>query len=103
MPAAFYKLKGVLTTGVLSCGVCACSAAQSNLTLDDLMDRSPQALPSMGFSRQEYWSGLPFPSLGDLSDPGIKLTSLVSSALAGGWILYHCATRKASVHPLESI
>ena len=27
---------------------------------------------SMGFSRQEYWSGLPFPSLGDLSDPGIK-------------------------------
>ena len=30
-----------------------------------------QALPSMGFSRQEYWSGLPFPP-GDLSDPGIK-------------------------------
>ena len=26
----------------------------------------------MGFSRQEYWSGLPFPSLGDLPDPGIK-------------------------------
>ena len=26
----------------------------------------------MGFSRQEYWSGLPFPSPGDLSDPGIK-------------------------------
>ena len=31
-----------------------------------------QAPPSMGFSRQEYWSGLPFPSLGDLPDPGIK-------------------------------
>ena len=31
-----------------------------------------QASPSMGFSRQEYWSGLPFPSPGDLSDPGIK-------------------------------
>ena len=27
---------------------------------------------SMGFSRQEYWSGLPFPSSGDLPDPGIK-------------------------------
>ena len=27
---------------------------------------------SMGFSRQEYWSGLPFPSLGNLPDPGIK-------------------------------
>ena len=31
-----------------------------------------QALPSMGFSRQEYWSGLPFSSPGDCPDPGIK-------------------------------
>ena len=31
-----------------------------------------QAPPSMGFSRQEYWSGLPFPSPGDLTNPGIK-------------------------------
>ena len=31
-----------------------------------------QTPPSMGFSRQEYWSGLPFPSPGDLSDPGIE-------------------------------
>ena len=31
-----------------------------------------QASPSMGFSRQEYWSELPFPSPGDLSDPGIE-------------------------------
>ena len=31
-----------------------------------------QAPPSMGFSRQEYWSGLPFPSPGDLPDAGIK-------------------------------
>ena len=30
---------------------------------------------SMGFSRQEYWSGLPFPSPGNLPDPGIKLRS----------------------------
>ena len=34
-----------------------------------------QAPLSMGFSRQEYWSGLPFPSPGDLPDPGIKLGS----------------------------
>ena len=33
------------------------------------------ALRSMGFSRQEYWSGLPFPSPGDLPNPGIKPTS----------------------------
>ena len=31
-----------------------------------------QAPPSMGFSRQEYWSGSPFPSPGDLPDPGIE-------------------------------
>ena len=31
-----------------------------------------QASPSMGFSRQGYWSGLPFPSPGDLPDPGIE-------------------------------
>ena len=41
-----------------------------------------QAPLSMGFSRQEYWSGLPFPSPGDLPDPGIKPTS---PALAGGF------------------
>ena len=38
------------------------------------MDGSPPDCPSMGFSRQEYWSGLPFPSPGDLPDPGIDVT-----------------------------
>ena len=42
-----------------------------------------QAPLSMGFSRQEYWSGLPFPILGDLPDPGIKPMSLASPALTG--------------------
>ena len=40
---------------------------------------------SMGFSRQEYWSGLPCPPPGDLPDPGIKPVSLTSPALAGGF------------------
>ena len=40
-----------------------------------------QAPPSMGFSRQEYWSELPFPSPGDFPDPGIKLTSSASPEL----------------------
>ena len=39
----------------------------------------------MGFSRQEYWSGLPFPSPGDLLDPGIKSVSLTSPSLTGGF------------------
>ena len=42
-----------------------------------------QAPLSMGFSRQEYWSGLPLPSPGDNPDPGIKLTSFTSPTLAG--------------------
>ena len=41
-----------------------------------------QALLSMGFSRQEYWSGLPFPSAEDLPNPGIEPAS---PELAGGF------------------
>ena len=40
---------------------------------------------SMEFSRQEYWSGLPFPPPGNLPDPGIEPMSLMSPALAGGF------------------
>ena len=43
-----------------------------------------QTLLSIGFARQEYWSGLPFPSLGDLLNLGIKPESLMSPALAVG-------------------
>ena len=42
-----------------------------------------QASLSMGFSRQKYWSGLPCPPPGDLYNPEIKPSSLVSPALAG--------------------
>ena len=41
-----------------------------------------QATLFMGFSRQEYWSGLPFPPLGDLTDPGMES---MSPASAGGF------------------
>ena len=46
---------------------------QSCLTLATPWTVACQTPLSMGFSRQEYWSGLPFPSPGDLPDPGIKL------------------------------
>ena len=42
-----------------------------------------QAPLFMRYSRQEYWSGFPFPPLGDLPNPGIESASLVSPALAG--------------------
>ena len=44
-----------------------------------------QAPLSMGFSRQEHWSGLPCPPPGDLPDPGTEASSCVSPALAGGF------------------
>jgi len=48
----------------------------------------------MGFPRQEHWSGFPFSSLGDLSDPGIKPAS---PALAGGF----CTTEPPGKHTME--
>ena len=47
------------------------------------MNHSHQDPLSMGFSRQEYWSGWPFPPPGDLPDPEIQPKSLTSPALAG--------------------
>ena len=55
-----------------------------------------QAPLSMGFSRQEYWSGLPFPSPEDLPDRGTEPVSLVSPALAGRFFTTS-ATREARV------
>ena len=55
-----------------------------------------QAPLSVEFSRQEYWSGLPFPLLGNLPKLGIKPSSLVSPALLGGWILYYYTTWEAA-------
>ena len=54
-----------------------------------------QATLSMGFSRQEYWSGLPFPSPGDLSDPGIEPRSPAFQA-----ILYHLSHQGSHTHTL---
>ena len=62
---------------------CCCLVTKSCLTLlrsHGLVAR--QSPLFMGFPRQEHWSGLPFPSPGDLPDPGIEP---VSSALAGGF------------------
>ena len=50
-------------------------AAKSCPTLCDPVDCSPPGSLSMGFSRQEYWKGLTFPSPGDCPDPGIELGS----------------------------
>ena len=51
----------------------------------------------MEFSRQEYWSGLPFPFPGHLPNPGIEPESLISRALAGGFV-----TTSATYEALQS-
>ena len=66
--------------------LCSCTQLLSHLRLFVTpWTIACQAPLSLGFSRQEYWRGLPFPPPGDLPDPGIKPTSLVSPALAGGF------------------
>ena len=62
--------------------MCVLSRVQLYVTRWTVTHQTP---PSMGFSRQEYWSGLPFPTPRDLPNPGIKPVSLASSALAGGF------------------
>ena len=54
---------------------------------------------SMGFSRQEYWSGLPFPPPGELLDPGIEPVSSVSPVLQADFLpLSHWITTKWKIH-----
>ena len=74
------KRNGPLPIGMCMC-VLSCSGMSNSLSPHGLV--SCQAPLSMGFSRREYWSGLPFPPPGDLSDPGVKPMSSVSPALAG--------------------
>ena len=59
--------------------VCVCEVTQSCPTLCDPIDCSPPGSSvSMGFSRQEYWSRLPFPSPGDLPNPGSNRVSCIA-------------------------
>ena len=72
-----------------------------------------QAPPSMGFSRQEYWSGFPFPSPGDLPDPGIKprspalwadaLPSEPPGKLTGSFYMLHVALQFSLHHLLKRL
>ena len=64
--------------------VCGGLDAKSCPTLETPWTVARQAPLSMGFSRQEYWSGLPFPSPGDLPNPGIEAGS---PALQAGSLL----------------
>ena len=70
---------------------CVCACVLSRFSCIQLFATpwtvAHQAPLSMGFSRQEYWSGLPFPPPGDLPNTGIKPGLLVSCI--GRGVLYH--------------
>ena len=59
-----------------------------------------QVFRSMGFSRQEHWSGLLCPPPGDLPDPGMEAASLASPALAGGFFTT-CTTWETLVMKIQ--
>ena len=77
-----------------------CLLAQLCLTLVTPWTVARQAPLSMGFSRQEYWSGLPFSTLGDLPDPGIHLASPAS---AGGFFTTTHATSESIAAAAKSL
>ena len=87
-------------TSVSSSTKCACMLGCFShvWVFETLWTIAHQSLLSMGFCRQENWSGLLCPPPGDLSNPGIKPLSLMSPALAGGffttrttWEVHKCS------------
>ena len=78
----------------LTCGFTLFSHVQLCMTLWTTACKAPL---SMGFSRQEYWSGLPCPSPGDLPDPGIEPMSLISTCI-GRQVLYHWCHLESPSH-----
>ena len=71
----------------MHCGECGLSHCKCVRLFVTLWTVARQATLSMGFSRQEYWSGLPYPPPGDLPDPGIQPTSSEAHALQADSLL----------------
>ena len=65
--------------------VCVCVCAQSLTLCEPVLGVAQQTPLSMGFSRQQYWSRLSFPTPGDIPDLGMENASPMSPALAGGY------------------
>ena len=81
-------LKKLLVVSLSAWHTCVCSCSVVSHSFWPPWTLTHQAPLSIGFSRQEYWSGLPFCPPGDLPDPGIK-THASCVYCIGRWILYH--------------
>ena len=80
-----------------------CVYVQSCPTVCDSMNCNLQAPLSLKFSRQKYWSGLPFPPPGNLPNPRIQPVSLASHWQADSLPLPHLGSPWSSVKPGESV
>ena len=80
------------------CTLCHFSRVQLFVTLQTIVRQAPL---SMGFSRQEYWSGLPCPPSEDIPHSGIEPVSLRSPALAG-WFFTNSTTLEALHFPEQT-
>ena len=80
----YFTLWRLQNLGCILYFVCACSVVSDSATPWIVARQAPL---SMEFSKQEYWSGLPFPSPETLLDPGIKPMSSASPALADGFFI----------------
>ena len=91
------KIKIMVSMKCVCCMLSHISRVQLCVTLWTVARQAPQ---SMGFSKQENWSGLPFPSPGDLSDSEIEPMSLKSSALVGRF--FNTGTTWEAIHDIGS-
>ena len=83
------KLKFIREQQLNHISVCLCAQLLGPVCLfANLWTAAYQAPLSIGFSRKEYWSGLPFPALGDLPDAGTEPTVSYMSCI-GRQIIYH--------------
>ena len=83
LPAELFFLDAVLYSCIPSLSLCVFAYMLSHVQVfKTLWTVAHQGPLSMGFSRQEYWSGLPFPPPGDLSNPGIEPRPLALQANA---------------------
>ena len=80
---------------LLTISVCVCVCVSMCSVFPTLWTVAHQDPLSMGFPRQEYWIGLPFPCPGNLPDPGTKSAFSYISCI-GRWILYQLSYRGSS-------
>ena len=86
---SYHQCSGCFVCDVMCVCVCLMNSVLSRSVMSNSLwpyGLAPQAPLSLAFSRQEYWSGLPFPSPGESSSPGMEPAS---PALAGGFFTTH--------------